>query len=115
MVILERVLHTNCYEFLACISNTNREDKVLDKMYGIVYLIYSYCYENFTDNALVIASLERISTAVKEPNLFQESQEKKEEDVHRSGHTTTIGMDLFNLYYLLDGCAKSFCNSYKNL
>jgi hypothetical protein len=24
-------------------------------------------------------------------------------------------MDLFNLYYLLDGCAKSFCNSYKNL
>jgi hypothetical protein len=37
---------------------------------------------------------------------------RDEGDVRRNEHATVAGMDLFNLYDLLDGCAKSFCKSY---
>ena len=46
-------------------------------------------------------------------NLLQDSWKKEEEDVHRSEHTTVIGMDISCTYNWLDDCAKSFCNSYQ--
>ena len=50
-----------------------------------------------------------MSTDMEETTLLQESRKEEEEGVYRSEHTTAVGMDMFNLYNLLDGCAKSFC------
>jgi hypothetical protein len=111
MEVLERVLYTGCYELLARLSNIDEKNKALDKIYGVVYPIYSYCYDNFSSNALVNTSHERSSTAVERTNLLQDSQ-KKEEDARRSEHTTATGMDLTCIYDLLDGYAKTFCSSY---
>jgi hypothetical protein len=105
MEVLELVLYTGCCELLARMRNINEKNKALDKIYGVVYPIYSYCYDNFSSNALVISCHERISTVVEMTNLLQDSQ-KKEEDAHCSEHTTATGMNLFSMYDLLEGCAK---------
>jgi hypothetical protein len=92
-------------------QNINETNKALDSIFGAVYLIYSYCYDNFSSNALLITCHERISAAVESTNLLQDSQ-KEEEDSHRSEHTTATGMNLSSVYDLLEGCAEYFCISY---
>jgi hypothetical protein len=77
MEVLELVLYTVCYELLARMRNINEKNKALDKIYGAVYLIYFYCYDNCSSNALVITCHERISTAVERTNLLQDPHKKK--------------------------------------
>jgi hypothetical protein len=67
------VLYIGCFELLSRMSKLNIQDEVLDKINGMIYILY-YCYgDNFSDDALVFISPNRMSTSVEETNLLQES------------------------------------------
>jgi len=106
MELLEFVLFTGSLEVLTRIRDIEEESKALDKIYGVVQPIYCLCQDNFRDNALVITCHERISAAMKVPNLLQDSREEEEEDVHRSE-------PVFDVYSQVIDCAIKFNRSYQ--
>ena len=79
-------------------------------IYREVHHIYDFCYYNFRENALLINYSKRISTALEETKLLQDTREN---DLHREELTTACDMMIvFDLYNQVTECAKSFCLSY---
>ena len=89
MKVLEFVLFTGCLELLAFMRKIQKESQELDDTYKQVYPIYSYCYENFIDNALVITARERISTAMEKRNLLQGQKAEVEATPHLNHQITS--------------------------
>ena len=83
MKVLEFVLFTGCLELLTFMRKIQKESQELDDTYKQVYPIYSYCYENFIDNALVITARERISTDMEKRNLLQGQKAEVEATPHK--------------------------------
>ena len=89
--VLEFVLFTGSIKVLTRMREIKEESKALDRIYGVVYPIYSICHDNFLENALAITFHERISAAMEDPNLLQDSREEEKEDAHRKEPTAADG------------------------
>ena len=99
--VVEYVLFIGPSEMVLRLGSIDVKCEALDKDFNLVLLIYLFCKNNLSNNALVV-NLKRSTTAMEKDNLLQDSlksgeeKEHKEEKEERIDHPLTPSTPTFD-------------------
>ena len=99
--VVEYVLFIGASEMVFRLGSIDVKCEALDRAFNTVLLVYLFCENNLSNNALVV-NLKRSTTAMEKDNLLQDSlksgeeKEHKEEEEERIDHPLTPSTPTFD-------------------